>query len=543
MTVQRRIRHLEAARHVLGEPDLRRLLTAHAMFTITEWATWIALLVYAHGVGGAELAGTAAVAMMIPTALLAPPLASLIDRLPRRTGLLAGYGGLVMTALATGISIMSGAGSAVVIGVGTALSVLVSATRVAHGSAIPALSPDPRSALAATAVGGSIDGAGGLVGPLVAAGLLLADPGLLFIVMGALLIPTTAGIARIEGGRGKPAAVQTEGAGSAVYTALLKRPDIMSVIAIGGLSQVVIGAMDILLVVLAIEVLELGDAGAGLLNSLFGLGSIAAGLVAIRLVGKPRLGRAIGRGTAAVAAPLMLAAPFPMASLAFPIAGLGRTYADVAGRTLLHRLVPPEAMGRAFGVLESLSMGGLALGAGLAPWLVGSTGVSVTLVTVGLITPVGFIVLWRLIRLADRQARVPAEAIGVLQMVPEFALLDPIRLERLALDSALQTTVAGEHVTREGDEGSVAWVVVDGRFRVSTRGRVVAELVPGQIVGEIALLHATPRTADVISVEDGRLLRLDRAAFLEVVSTGGSDAHHINQLASRRLEQLDQLSD
>ena len=86
-------------------------------------------------------------------------------------------------------------------------------------------------------------------------------------------------------------------------------------------------------------------------------------------------------------------------------------------------------------------------------------------------------------------------------------------------------------------------MVVDGRFRVSTRGRVVAELVPGQIVGEIALLHATPRTADVISVEDGRLLRLDRAAFLEVVSTGASDAHHINQLASRRLEQLEQLSD
>jgi hypothetical protein len=366
---------------------------------------------------------------------------------------------------------------------------------------------------------------------------------LLFVVMAVSLGCSFLAVARIEGGTAgvasDPAVVTPQG----TVFGLLRRPDVASVIAIGGLAQVVLGALDVLLVVLAIEVLGLGESGVGLLNALFGIGSIAAGLGAVRLVGRPLLNRAIGSGTVATAAPLMLAAPFPAATLLFPVAGLGRTYADIAGQTLLHRLVPEESMGRAFGALESLSMAGLALGAGLAPWLVDSIGFPVTLVLVGGVMPVAYLALLPLLRLADKKARVPETAIRVLRTVPEFALLNPIQIERLALDSELERTSIGDAVIREGEDGSVAWVIVDGRFQVSRRGQEVALLEQGEIVGEIALLHSTPRTADVTSLDEGTLLRLDRAAFLEVVTASPSDAHHIGRLAAHRLDQLDSLSD
>ncbi len=52
------------------------------------------------------------------------------------------------------------------------------------------------------------------------------------------------------------------------------------------------------------------------------------------------------------------------------MAGAGKSFVDVAGRTLLQRITPDWVLARVFGLQESMMMGGLALGAAAAPLLV-----------------------------------------------------------------------------------------------------------------------------------------------------------------------------
>jgi hypothetical protein len=47
--------------------------------------------------------------------------------------------------------------------------------------------------------------------------------------------------------------------------------------------------------------------------------------------------------------------------------GIGNTLVDVAGLTLLQRSVPDEVLARVFGVLETVFLGTIALGAIIAP--------------------------------------------------------------------------------------------------------------------------------------------------------------------------------
>src|SRR5258708_19560294 len=81
-------RRLRVFRALAGNAALLRVVGAYALFILTEYSVWIAILVYAYGRGGAAVAGVVALAQLVPAALLAPGFAPFAD-LPSSPVLLA----------------------------------------------------------------------------------------------------------------------------------------------------------------------------------------------------------------------------------------------------------------------------------------------------------------------------------------------------------------------------------------------------------------------------------------------------------------------
>lgn len=109
------------------------------------------------------------------------------------------------------------------------------------------------------------------------------------------------------------------------------------------------------------------------------------------------------------------------------------------------------------------------------------------------------------------------QGVDVLSRVPLLSNVDTRTLADLAERAVLDRWPAGSAIVRQGEEGDRFFVVLEGRARVSVDGRPVNELRPGDHFGEIALIHAVPRTADVDAATDVCTLSLHRDDFLPAV--------------------------
>lgn len=76
----------------------------------------------------------------------------------------------------------------------------------------------------------------------------------------------------------------------------------------------------------------------------------------------------------------------------------------------------------------------------------------------------------------------------------------------------------GDVLFKEGTRGEAAHVVLSGFLEVRKNvpgmgNTVIAQLGMNAVVGEMALLTDTPRSATVIAIEDSELLEIPKAAF------------------------------
>ena len=527
---------------VFRNDALRRIAAGFAIFTMAEHATWIAILVYAYKRGGTAEAGVVALVMLIPAALIAPFAATASDRFPRHRVLVASYGIQAVAMLAAAAALLNEAPALVVYVLAAAASASIVLTRPAQGALLPHVARHPDELTAANVVVGSIEGLAILVGPAVA-GIVLAtvNPGAVFLVFGVLLagsavvmlglaIETRSPVVPVD----KPA---TTAAFDGIRT-LISEPDPRLVVAVVASAWILWGAVDVLSVMLAIDLLKIGEGGAAFLVSAIGAGGLIGSFGGLALVGRRRLAGPLLLGLVLWGLPLAGIGIAPQAVLAFgfvAIAGAGRAILDAAGRTLLQRVSTDDVLARILGVLEGLQMAALAIGSVTAPVLVLVLGPQGALIVAGLIMPTIAVLTWRALRAIDTGVVVPDAWLDALRGVPMFAPLAPAVVERLAAGADAWTAQAGTEIITQGEAGDRFHLIVSGAVEVTVGGRFVRSEGPGEFFGEIALVRDIPRTATVRATTDVELLSLAREPFLAALTGHRISRSAVDAIANERL--------
>src|SRR6185436_3983658 len=81
----------------------------------------------------------------------------------------------------------------------------------------------------------------------------------------------------------------------------------------------------------------------------------------------------------------------------------------------------------------------------------------------------------------------------------------------------VQEFPAGATIFVEGAPGDVMYVILDGEVEVRVRNDLLEVLGPGEIVGEMALIDASPRRASIVARSACRLAPVDERRFLYMV--------------------------
>jgi Cyclic nucleotide-binding domain len=197
---------------------------------------------------------------------------------------------------------------------------------------------------------------------------------------------------------------------------------------------------------------------------------------------------------------------------------MGAAVLEMATRTLLQRAVPSQLLGRIFGVVEGVTMAGLAIGSLYTTLLIHLGGPKAALIGVAAILPVGLAMFGRPLLTLDAHATVPVVEIALLRSLPHFAALPGAALEGLARSLERVDLPPNTVVIREGDRGDRFYAVAKGELEVTLAGRHLSMQQRGDGIGEIALLRNIPRTATVTTVTDVTLFALDGNAFLAAVT-------------------------
>jgi len=522
-------------RTVLADRNLRRVELAFLGFNMTEFATWIAILVYAFERGGAAEMGAVSAILLVPSAVVAPLAAYAGDRFRRDRVLAVDYVVQGLALGATAATLYADAPAGLVYAAATVASISITFTRPAQNSLLPALTATPGDLTAANVVSGVVEGMGKMLGPIIA-GILLGTSGSA-AVFAAFAVVTLIGALLVARLRVDVAAVTPEARIDAAdvfhetlrgFETLRRASEPRLVVLLLSAGVIVVGALDVLFVATAIDLLDIGAGGAGFLSAAFGAGAIVGAASTIMLVGRRRLTPSLAGGAVLFGAPIGLVAVAPSAVSApvlFAAAGAGRSVGDVSGRTLLQRISPNDVLSRVFGVLEGLMMLALVVGSVGAAVLIEVSGVQTALVVVGAFLPIIILVSSGRLLSIDRSAEAPdAEILRLLRAIPFFAPLPAPSMERVMADVIARDAAAGDVLIREGDPGDLFYVIVEGTVEITRGGEHVSEQGPGAYVGEVALLRDVPRTASVIAKTPLRLLALEREPFLLAV-TGHPVSH------------------
>ncbi|MGH2977315.1 MAG: MFS transporter [Gaiellaceae bacterium] len=515
---------LHALAQVFSNPRVRNVQLADVGSTLGTWAYGVALPVYAFHAGGTRAVGLLFFARFVFAALAAPWLGLLADRRSRRQLML--LADVVRAAIFAGLTAVAvTGGSAYIIYALAITSTIISGSYPpAQAALMPSLVDSPEELTAANVVGNTISSLGMFAGPALAGILLaLSGPSAVFALNAALFVWSAIFIAMVPRDEPPPRPERARFLPEllAGVATVLSRPALRVVVGLTAAVTFVDGALEVLLVVLALRILEGGNASLGWLNTAIGVGSVCGAFVVAAFVSRRRLAGGFALGILLSSVPLGVTAAVSTLAPAIVLMGalgIGSILVEVNSLTLLQRSADNEVLGRVFACLASLMLGALAIGSLITPAVVGWLGPRGALIAIGAVGPVLLLPLWPALQRVDAEAVIAEEPLALLRKIEIFAELPEAALERLAAAATTVSVASDGVVVSRGEVGNHFYVIAAGRAAVELDDGTTRELGPGDFFGEIALLRDVPRTATVRALEPLRLFAVERDEFLTAVT-------------------------
>jgi CRP-like cAMP-binding protein/predicted MFS family arabinose efflux permease len=411
----------------------------------------------------------------------------------------------------------------------------------AAAGATPLLVPE-RDLGSANALRNTIDNVTVIAGPALGAFLLLFGPPQNAIwVNAATFLGSAVLVSRI---RTRSTAVDvTEGGEVGAVEqmlvgvrAILSSPTVAVMVSYSVLATLVFGIDTVLFVAVSDELLGTGPDGFGYLLAGLGVGGILAAPLVTRVEARPSLGPVILLGMAAYCLPTLILLVNHSPAVAFVVQvvrGAGTLFVDVLAVTAMQRTLPHDVMARVFGVFGALMLAAILIGSTLTSWIVSTSSVEVGVWVASAgafgISLLGLPWLRQVDALARRRREELAPRIALIEACALFAQVPDGGLAQLAAAAEEVHLAAGTAAVRQGEAADAFYVVEAGTFAVhattASGERISAPtLGPGQYFGEIGLIEAIPRTADVVAQTDATVLRIDGTVFVEALTTGTPSA-------------------
>jgi CRP-like cAMP-binding protein/MFS family permease len=538
----------DALQSVRSVPTVRRYVGAVALLDLAQYTSGMVVWLYVFARGSTEAISLLVITSSGTVALLAAPMSSFADRYGR--GRIAAVGALLRAAVLLAMALSMAAK----LPVGTTI-VLAGLEGAVYSVGAPAL-----RALAPTLVQTPSELSS--VNLIISLGLALAiflGPlvgGLAYGLTGAVPVVTVVAVVfalsypRLSRFQQQGPPVEPEADTQARHgrvsqaleglrTAASERDIRLTLLVFCGYSFAV-GILDVLLIVIARDVLHQSSGGAGALYAAFGVGGLLAGVGIGQLV-RARLARVFGIAVVVWALPIAgiaFAAQVAIAWLCAFFAGMAGTVAQAAGDTVLQRATPDRLMSRVLGAYETLTGIAYMVAALVPAILIASLGARTILVLGAAVTPLVVICCWRGLLQLDRDLDVDDERLKLVSSVPWLHTGSLAEQDRLAALLEEESAPAGEVILYQGETGVRFYILRSGAARVLVDGREVSGLRSGDWFGEVALLSDIPRTATVQATENSVLLSLGDEDFHRALAGPGvgtrAESSHILGLQSLR---------
>ncbi len=128
------------------------------------------------------------------------------------------------------------------------------------------------------------------------------------------------------------------------------------------------------------------------------------------------------------------------------------------------------------------------------------------------------------------------ETLAAIDLFSELTKAELRQIERLMTPIDIR---AGREFITEGSAGREAFIILEGTATVRHKGRLVATVGPGEVLGEVAVLAGLPRSATVTAETDVVAEVLDRREFGALLDSNAKLSKKILIAAIKRLHELE----